>query len=187
MPAIGTTAFIRGIKDASIKLLTLDSSESLTYGTLYDIPTIQEISITKRILEEEQKGDGKIADIYTEFELIEFSVKNGRISLDNLSALTGATITAGGTTPSQSQTIDFTGSDSIPYFKLEGVAKYVNADSADVKDAHFILWKCKINSLSYALTTDGYASVSFGGKAIPTINDDKTDSIVFNETAAAIA
>ena len=181
---------LHGLSDCAIKSITDDTSGGITLGTLIDIPGIQELTITPRVFSSELKADEVVKDVYSRVEAAEFSVTNAQMSMDALAALMGGKVAAGGAAGAETQTLTVDNSGLAGYFKLEGKVDYAKSQSTGsaVSDAHFVLFKCKITgNLSFTLTQDGYANVSFSGLAIGTIYDNKIFDIVFNETPTDIA
>ncbi|MDQ7790139.1 MAG: hypothetical protein RDU41_08815 [Clostridia bacterium] len=172
---------VLGVDDAKIAELTVDTSATLTYGSLVDVPGIQEINVSPNFIEKELKGDEATLDHYVKLDNIDWSFQNAKISLDALAILEGGTVVASGVTPAQKQTYTLLSTDKPKYFKLEGKSNYT-----DVGDAHIILYKCKANKVDVGFKGEDYAIVSASGKAIGTVKDKKVKDIVLNETAADI-
>ena len=183
--AISKTAAFRGISDCKIAAITADTTSSLTYGTLYDVP-IQNLSITENRENYELKHDDSTQAVESVIQSADVSGTIARVPLDVLNIFTGGGVTASGSGAAEVQTYDLDYNDSPSYFKLEIVSAKAHADAGDVADVHIQFKKCKIQSLDYSIE-DGFATINFGAKAIRTINDGQIKSIVFNETAAAIA
>jgi hypothetical protein len=171
-----------GIDDCKIAPLTADTAEALTYGSLVDVPGIQNLKYSANVDEKELEGDEVILDYYSKLKSFDFSVEHALISLDALAALFDTAAVATGETPNQVQTLDILGSDVPGYVKIEGQVKY-----GDTGDHHVVFWKAKLSKFEVENKGKDYATVSFSGKAIPTVNNSKLFSIVLNETAAAIA
>jgi len=173
---------VLGINDAKIFPITKDDSTSYTYGAAIDVPGIRSLKVTPTFIEKQLKGDETVIDTYAKLEQIDWSIEHGVISLDALATLIGGKVTAGGTTPNQTQTFSLTKSDLPKYFKLEAKCDY-----ADVGDVHFVLYKCKCTSYDVTLQGEEYATITASGKAIPTIKDGKVKDVVFNEKAKEIS
>lgn len=180
MVAIATQSIVLGINDLKIAKLTADSGASPTYATSIDVPAVQGFSLTPNFTEKELRGDEAVIDSYTKLDSINFQFTSGKMSLDALAVLLGGTLTAGGTTPAQTQTYSLKSTDVPNFFKIETQSKY-----AEVGDAHVVLYKCKASKVDYELKGEDYAVVTVSGKAIPATSNSKVKDIVFNETAVA--
>ena len=183
--AISKTAAFRGISDCKVAAVSADTEGSLTYGTLYDVP-IQNLNVTENRENYELKHDDQVQAVESVIQTAEISGTMARVSMDVLNIFTGGGVTASGSGTAEVQTYDLDYNDSPSYFKLEIVSAKAHADAGDVADIHIQFKKCKIQSLDYAIE-DGFATINFTAKAIKTINDGQIKSVVFNETAAAIA
>lgn len=183
--AISKTAAFRGISDCKIAAVTADTTATLTYGTLYDIP-IKDLSVTENRENYELKHDDQVQAVESVIQTAEISGTIARVPMDVLNILTGGGVTASGTTPNQKQTYGLDYNDTPGYFKLEIVSAKAHADAGDVADVHIQFKKCKVQSLDYNIQ-DGFASVKFSAKAIRTINDGQIKNIVFNESSSSIS
>lgn len=183
--AISKTAAFRGISDCKIASVSADTTEALTFGTLFDVP-IQNLTITENRENYELKHDDIIQALESVLQTVDISGVIARVPLDVLSVFTGGGVSATGTGANEIQTYDLDSNDVPLYFKLEIVSAKAHADEGDVADVHIQFKKCKIQSLDYGIE-DGFATINFTAKAIKTINDGQIKSIVFNETAADIA
>ncbi len=179
-----TETKILALKDVKISpLLTDPSGGTATYGTGVDIPGVLELLATPKFKSATLEGDGKILDVWSQAESIEWSFSHGKFSLDALAIITGGTVTLSGVTPNQVQRFRQTGNDVAPYFKIEGQAVY-----ADVGDVHVVLCKCKITGDGPAWTMNGkeFAKVDAKGITIPRASDDVLMDAFLNETLTAI-
>lgn len=183
--AISKTAAFRGISECKIAAVTADTSGSLTYGALYDVP-VKDLSITEQRENYELKHDDHVQALESVLQSAEINGTIARVPLDVLNIFTGGGITASGTTPDQDQTYDLDYDDTPSYFKLEIVSAKAHADAGDVADIHIQFKKCKIQSLDYQIE-EGFATIKFVAKAIRTINDGQIKSIVFNESSTGIS
>jgi len=175
-----------GIDEAKITAIQSDenSGSDPTYeATGYNVPGIQKIGLAPSYTEKGLKGDEKILDYYINLDFIQWEFHSAKISLDVLAILEGGSITPSGTTPNQVNTYSVSTSSAPKYFKIEGKTNY---SAGEVGDFHFILYKCKANSVQVEFSTQDYAIVSASGIAIPTANG-KIKNYIINETATAIS
>jgi len=175
---------VLGIDDAKIFKLLTDSSAELSYDGGVDIPGITKLDLEVVVESKKLKGDGKVLDVWVRIESAKWSWENVKIPLDALAILSGGNVTASGATPSQKQKFSLRSSNTPPnYFKLEAKSDYTDAG-----DVHYIMYKCKVDSLKVSVIGDDYATVSVSGEAIPTENTlgEGILDIDINETAADI-
>jgi hypothetical protein len=93
----------------------------------------------------------------------------------------GGTITETGTTPNQKKTFAKVGTDSRPYFQVEGQAI---SDSGG--DFHVLLYKCRATGeLSGELADGAFWLTGASGRALPNAAGKLYDMIQ-NETAVAV-
>lgn len=169
-----------GVKDLKVSKLTADTSSEITYAEIVDCPAIQKIGLKPIIEEFSLEGDDGIVDTDAQLQGYEFSVENGKISLEALAVIEGGT---NATALEGSETYTNKGSDKLNYFKIE--AQITNTDEGDI---HIILPKCKATGgVEINFAGKEYAIVSFSGKAIPTTNNDECRQIVKNAVATPIA
>lgn len=183
--AISKTAAFRGISDCKIAAVTTDTSSSLTYGSLLDVP-IQNLSITENRENYELKHDDQVQAVESLLQSADISGTIARVPMDVLNIFTGGSVTASGSDATEVQTYELACDDVPGYFKLEIVSAKAHADAGDVADVHIQFKKCKVQSLDYSIE-DGFATINFSAKAIKTINGGQIKSIVFNETASNIS
>lgn len=181
MPVTKETKML-GINDLKIAKITADTTTSITFGTLVDIPGIQTLSLTPSFIEKDLRGDEAVLDRYTKLDYISWTINNALMSLDALAIFFGGTITTSGTGATEKNVFTVLSTDIPQYFKLEGQTKYTDAG-----DVHIVLFKCKASKVDYELKGEDYAMVSASGIAIPTINNGKVKEITFNATATPIA
>lgn len=171
-----------GVKDLKISKLITDTTDEITFDKAVDCPAIQKIGLKPIIEEYSLEGDDGIVDTDAQLQGYEFSVENGKISLEVLAILEGGTLTAAGELDSTPETYSNKSTDKLNYFKIE--AQIANTDEGDI---HIILPKCKATSgVEVSFANKEYAVVSFSGKAIPTVNDAECRQIVKNKTEKPI-
>lgn len=186
--AIGTTARIAGIKDAKAALITADTGSELTYGSFVDLPGVQSLEYKPRINSVEVKGDGEVVRaIWAKQEAVELNITMNNLDLTTLSNLMYDTLAASGSGVNEKQTLSIAHASLPKSFKLEGQAEFIDSNSGDITDAHFVFYKCKVVDISNVNLGGDFAAVNLSCIAIAAIYDDSIADVVFNETEAAIA
>lgn len=173
-----------GIRDATVKPITADSSAAYTLGAGVDVPGIQSISMQPEFLAKELVGDDAILDQYSKLRKVTGSVKHAQISLPLLAILSGGSNQTSGSTPNEKMTFTWSGADLPGYFQLEGMCRYLGgSDAGGTGDAHFRFHKVKMTNLQVEPQSEDYAMVSFDFTAIPSSYTDIVLEIEENETA----
>lgn len=177
-------AGLLGLDDVKIFEVTADTSQTLTYGSAVDIPSMQDINLTPNYIQRPLMQDEEIDGYYSKLQSVSWSFSNVKVSLDALNILEGGTITSTGSTPNQKHTYTLSDTSVPKYFKLEGK---INYSSDAIGDFHLVLYKCKALSVYVEYKAQNYAIISASGIAIPTVNNGKLRDYVVNETATAIS
>jgi hypothetical protein len=152
----------------------------LPSGSAVVLPAAQTLSFSESLISGELRGDDAVQALAAITDKIEWSLEAGGISFDALKVMTGRTITASGTTPSQKNTMTIAAGDTLPYFKIYG--KSVNDDGSDI---HVLLYKCKLTGgLEGEFKEGEFYIQSCEGVAIS--NGTKIADIVHNETATTV-
>jgi hypothetical protein len=177
------------VEDAKIAQMTADpSGGSATYGSLIDVPGIKEVQVSGTVESKELRGDNALLDARSVFKSLSITVSHAKMSLDVLPVLLGGTTADSGTTPNMKATFDLLGADTPNYFKFEAKTP---ADGADTigGDVHITLHKCVVSGLpDIGFAEEDYRTVGFSAVCSPLLaTANKWLTIVFNETAAAIA
>ena len=180
--SLTTETKLYGIEEAKIWPLTGDSAEGLTYGSPVEISGISSLTINPVFESEILRGDNRILDVYRKPTMLEWEIRNAKLSLDALEIMLGGSVSLSGTTPDQTQTYVLSHGNMPKFFKLEGKSLFT-----DVGDVHFVLYKCKIDSMELEADQENYTEISVRGLAVTTKNNDELMRIVFNETQTAIA
>jgi hypothetical protein len=171
------------LTDVKISPLTSDADPPV-YGTSVDVPGIQTLEVTPKLVSKELRGDDKVLDVYSRVETIEWKWSCAKLPLDVLDILLGGAVTASGTTPNQKQIYSLTGADRPGWFKLEGQVAYVDDGLGDV---HVVLYKCKCTGGAAFGLGDDFAKLEASGVAIPLSATDQLFDVVLNETATDIS
>lgn len=130
---IGAPQF--GLNDAKVSAWTATD----TYGTAVDVPSVQLMSTTLRIISAELEGDDEITASGSRAIGAQVQLRFGSVSLAVLEILLGIASTPSGLVQDHLQVA---GGASMPYFGLCGK---INAEEGD-GDLHVFLPKCKIMS-----------------------------------------
>lgn len=167
-----------GLRDIKLRPIASDG----TLGTMVDLPVAQTLSFSEAEEYEELRGDDRLVAVHGKGPTVEFDLEAGGISLDALEVLTGGTSELTGITPAQVKTFTKLVTESRPYFQIEGQS--IN----DVDgDTHVIIYKCKVTDTIEGEFADGtFFVTSCSGQGLGD-EDGKLYSIIWNETAIAIA
>lgn len=170
-----------GVKDVKISKLKSDTTEGLTFDKAVDCPAIQKLGLKPIIEEYSLEGDDGIVDTDAQLQGYEFSIENGKISLEALAILEGGTHLEADS-DEEAETYTNKSTDKLNYFKIE--AQIANTEEGDI---HIVLPKCKATGgVEVSFANKEYAVVSFSGKAIPTTKDSECRQIIKNKIAKAI-
>ena len=189
--ALVKETFTLGINDCKLYPITSDTDSEFVCGTGVDVPGIQEVTMEIEIDEKELYGDEQVLDIYSKAKKVNFTATCAKVSLDVIAATLGGTVTAGGSTPNQTQTLSYDLGTISNYFQLAGKVDYVEELQA-VGDYQFNITKCKINSNSFGQPAEEYGTFSFAGNGINstygfTAPKGKALTLKLAETASALA
>ena len=150
-------------------------------GSAVDLPYGMTMTFKEVLTSGELRGDDATQAIVAITDKLEWELEAGGISLEAWAVLTGRTITAAGTTPSQTNTITANAGDVYPYFKLYGKSV---GDGTD--DVHILIQKAKCTGAIEGEFKDGEFWVT---KASGVAVDDGSNGvydIVQNETSTAL-
>ena len=175
----------RGIQDCKVAKLTLDSTGSLTYDSLVDIP-IKNLTFKPNVETYTAKYDDLEQEVDTVIQSYEVSGGLGRVSLDALALMLGTTVQASGTGATEKQTMSESFTNNPNYFKLETQSTRVWGSDGNAGDIHNVFYKCKITDMDYSISDD-FAVVNFKAKAVRTVNSGKIKDTIINKTATNIA
>jgi len=159
-----------GLRD--IKLVSIPG------GTQVDLPYGMTMTFKEVLTSGELRGDDATQAIVAITDKLEWELESGGISLEAWAVLTGRTITAAGTTPSQTNTITANAGDVYPYFKLYGKSV---GDGTD--DVHILIQKAKCTGAIEGEFKDGEFWVT-KASGVAITNGTKIYDIVQHETAA---
>ena len=126
-----------GLNDVKVAAWTATD----TYGTAVDVPSVQMMRTTMRIISAELEGDDEITASGSRAIGAQVQVRFGSVSLAVLEVILGIASTPSGS-PATQDHLQITGGARMPYFGLCGK---INAEEG-VGDLHVFLPKCKIMS-----------------------------------------
>lgn len=169
-----------GLRDVKVTPIADDGS----YGTFVDLPASRTLSWSEDEDFEELRGDDTVIAERGSGPTVSWDLESGGVSMDALAVLNGGTVTETGTTPNIVRTYNKKGTDSKPYFRIDGQA--INDNGGDT---HVVLYRCKVTGSVEGEFSDGsflISSCSGRGYADPN-NSENVWDLVANETATAIA
>lgn len=166
-----------GLRDVKLAPMTGDA----TYGALVDLPASRTLSFAEAEDTEELRGDDTVIARRGTGKTVSWSLEGGGISLDALKVMMGGTQTLTGTAPNEKETLAMLGTDSRPYFKIEG--QIINDNGGDL---HCVIYRAKLDGdVGGEFSEGGFYLTGADGVGIARV-DGKLYDIVHNETAAAI-
>ncbi len=175
--ALADNALPYGLRD--VKLTPIDDAGVL--GTMVDLPASRTLSWAETEDFEQLRGDDIVQAERGNGAVVEWDLEQGGISLDAYAVMAGGLVTSTGTTPDEVKTFSKTGTDSRPYFRIDGQA--INDNGGDT---HVVIYKAKATGDIGGEFSDGsFLLTSASGSGYPNAAGDLYD-IVQNETAADI-
>lgn len=166
-----------GEKPFGMRALKIKNGATVTL-----LPVSRRLSFTPQIASAQLEGDDIIAALVSFNEGFELQLEAGGVDLAAWSALTGAAITATGTTPNRVSTMTMKSDDSWPYVEIYGEAIDAGAGATWV---HF--FKCKVQQISGSLGNKEFFITQCTLRAIPdTATSNKILEVIEQETAAAL-
>lgn len=172
-----------GIRDCKITPYT-DASGSILAATSIDLPNMQTFSFSETEEFQELRGDDRVVTTRGQGAQVEWSLEAGGISLKAWAIFTGGEVIESGVTPARKIILRKRGSDSRPFFRVEGQAI---SDSGG--DVHAIVYRCRCNDTVEGEFADGeffVSSVSGLGLPLVAADFDLLYDLVQNETPVPI-
>ena len=168
-----------GLRD--VKVRTMPSGSEVP-GAAVDLPNARTFSFAEAEAFDELRGDDGLRAVHGRGPTVNWSLEGGGISLEAVKAIFGGTITETGVTPNQKKTFKKLGSDSRPYFQVEGQAI---SDSGG--DFHCTVYKARATGDFSGEMSDGnFWLTGAQGQGLPRSSDDVLYTFLQNETATAI-
>lgn len=165
------------IKPFGLREITL---VPLPSGTAVKLSASQTLSFSEALTSGELRGNDATQAIAAYLDKVEWELEAGGLNFDAIKVLTGRTITASGTTPSQKNTILARAGDTYPYFKIYG--KVINDDGSDV---HCLIYKAKLTGGLTGEWKDGEFFIQ-GASGVAIDNGTKLYELIHNETTASV-
>lgn len=168
-----------GIRD--LKLRSIDAA-GVVSSTEVDIPAARTLSFTESEAFDELRGDDIAFASHGNGPTVSWDLEGGGISLDAYVIMAGGIVTTTGTTPAIKKTYSKLGTDSRPYFQIEG--QVISDNGGDV---HALIYKCKATGdLGGDFGEGSFFLTGASGTGYPDASSKLYD-FVHNETAIAIA
>ena len=158
------TALPYGLRD--VKLTPIESDGS--YGAMVDLPNGRTFSFAEAEEFSELRGDDQLVAIRGNGAEVNWSLEGGGISLEAWKVMAGGTVDESGTEPDIVKTYSKKGTDTRPYFRVDGKAI---SDSGG--DFHVSIYRCRATDDLEGEMQDGEFWLSgAGGRAMPDPNHD---------------
>lgn len=178
------TALPYGIRDCKITPY-IDAAGTTLGAESVDLPNMQTFSFSETEEFQELRGDDRIVTTRGRGAQVEWSLEAGGISLEAWAIFTGGEIIESGTTPNRKTILRKKGSDSRPFFRVEGQAI---SDSGG--DIHTVVYRCRCNDSIEGEFADGeFFVTSISGLGLPLLDDsnDLLYDFVQNEQKTAVS
>lgn len=179
-----TEALPYGIRDC--KLTPYIDAAGTTLGTVsVDLPNMQTFSFSETEEFQELRGDDRIVTTRGRGAQVEWSLEAGGISLPAWAIFTGGEIIEEGVTPNRKTTLRKRGSDSRPFFRVEGQA--ISDSGGDVRTT---VYRCRCNDAIEGEFADGeFFVTNVSGLGLPLLDDanDLLYDFVQNEQKTVIS
>lgn len=168
-----------GIRD--IKLTPISAAGA--YGSIVDLPAGRTLSWSETADFEELRGDDQLLAERETATVVDWELEEGGISLEAYAVMAGGTVTSSGVTPNVKKTYNKKGTETRPYFYLEGQS--INDNGGDT---HVVIYKAKATGdIGGEFSEGSFQLTSASGRGYPdALHADKIYDLVGNETAAAI-
>lgn len=173
-----------GIRDC--KLTPYLDAGGVQLGTVsYDLPNMQTFSFSETEEFQELRGDDRIVTTRGQGAQVEWELESGGISIRCWAIFSGGQVIESGVTPNRAITLRKKGSDSRPYFRVEGQA--ISDSGGDVRT---IVYRCRCNDTIEGEFADGeFFATSVSGLGLPLLDDtqDLLYDIIQNESKTTIS
>jgi hypothetical protein len=166
-----------GLRDVKLRTLTGDVAGTPSI----DLPNAQTFSFAEAEAFTELRGDDGLVAVHGKGPAVNWDLTGGGCCFEAIKAMFGGTITTTGTTPATQKTFKKLGTDTRPYFQVEGQSI---SDSGG--DFHCLVYKCRATGDLTGAMTDGAFWISGAkGTALPN-GASELYEFTQNETAVAI-
>jgi len=153
----------------------------ITGATQVDLPSSRVLAFNPRLISAELSGDDQITAVASRLQAVDWELEAGGVDLDVVAIMSGYTVGSSGSTPNQSEWIQWDGAQCFPYFKIYG--KALGVDCTD--NIHVYIYKAKCTEWEGRLQDGQFYITRARGIAI----DDGSNGvmrIVQQETATAL-
>lgn len=155
-----------GLRDCKVATYTATNS----YGTAVDVPSVQLLGITLKMVNAELTGDDTVTAIAARAIRAEGRVRFGSVSIAVLEVLFGLTATSSVASPNRVKNFKIPGGTRMPYFGIAGVAV---AEEGVPGDLTVFIPKCKISG------DVNLVQLEYGNFAIPELPFMAVDDATF--------
>lgn len=176
-------ALAYGLRD--LKVTALSADQTTRVGGAVDLPVARTLSFSESEDFQELRGDDVVVASRGNGAVQNWDLESGGISLEAYKVMAGGSLITSGITPNVIKTYSKSGTDSRPYFVIEGQA--INDNGGDL---HGIIYRAKADGSLDGNMGDGeFWLTSASGKGYPSMEASvlgKVYDFVHNETATAI-
>lgn len=172
-----------GIRDVKLTPY-LDAAGTQLGSQSFDLPNMQTFSFSENEEFQELRGDDRIVTTRGKGSQVEWSLEAGGISPKCWSIFSGGEVIESGLIGSRSITMRKRGSDSRPYFRVDGQA--ISDSGGDVRA---IVYRCRCNAAINGDFTDGeFFVTNAAGLGLPLLDDtnDLLYDLIQNESKTSI-
>ncbi len=172
-----------GIRDCKLTPY-VDAGGSILGDTSVDLPNMQTFSFSEKEEFQDLRGDDRIITTRGKGAQVEWSIEAGGVNMKVWAILTGGQIIETGTTPDRKIVLRKKGTDSRPFFRVDGQA--ISDSGGDVR---CIVYRCRCNDSIQGDFKDGeFFITSVSGLGLPLLDDtnDILYDFVQNETRSTI-
>lgn len=168
-----------GLRDVQLQAI---SAAGVLSSTVVDVPVARTLSFSDTEDFSELRGDDMVAASHGAGVIVEWSLESGGISLDAYAVMAGGTVTSTGVTPNQKKTFSKLGTDSRPYFLIQGQSISDNGG-----DLHGVIYRAKADgSLEGSMEDSTFWLTAASGKGYPRTSDSKSYDFVQNESVTSL-
>ncbi len=166
---------LRGLREMTIEELLVDNASTLTYGDAFAVEAPQLMGYQEVDTDIDLPAADDIADTDSFTQAVDVTIKFGKMHLENLARLLGATIdTSGG----KMQLIR-NKADIRPYFRWKGLVAYLGQGQTGVFELHIPKGKVRGGvSWQHNGESPEYATVQFTVRGIARVNDGEFSRLV---------
>lgn len=172
-----------GVRD--LKLTPYVDAAGTVLGTeSFDLPNMQTLSFAEKEEFQELRGDDRIVTTRGKGAQVEWSLEAGGISPRCWAIFSGGEVIESGTTPNRKVIMRKRGSDSRPFFRVDGQA--VSDTGGDIRT---VIYRCRCNdSISGDFKDGEFFVTSASGLGLPLLDDanDILYDLIQNESKTSI-